>query len=347
MKGSVYSAGFSNNSSNFTKQDCALVAHRLDLTPMGKQIHSTKLPPRKRPVMQRWGKIGQEIRERRKRFKFPQSLVANWIGVSQRQLSLVEAGKAGLTDEQVVKLNLEFDKRKKGTVLDALAFRPLNLLPENEFLSIQQTILTEWEYPDLWFFGIRHLPVLRESRYQDMWAANLQSGISYNLIMILDKIVDEPSFQHLQNVLSDISGRLEKDQKQHKTITIYGLIIRKMAEDESGPLAKTCRSYSQMKAHFDQHYPNFVNVKNMENIADAGFDECRAILHYGWLRSVVYYQGDRGQKSFAAVLLDNISNNPKCSRDGESGWTFLSPTATADLQTHIAHFAGIIKSRGK
>jgi DNA-binding XRE family transcriptional regulator len=312
---------------------------------MQKQTNNPTTQPRNRPIMPHWKKVGREFRERRKRRKIAQSVAASWIGVSQRQLSLVEAGKAGLTDDQILTLSSQFEKIEKGVVLDALEFRPLNLLPENEFLSVQQTMLANWKYNDLWFLGIRHLPVLKERRYQDAWVNNLQNGTSYNLIMVLDKLMESSAFGLLQKALSEISGRLEKEAKPHKKITIYGLTIRETNTNEKGPLAMTRESYAKFKSHFDTYYSNFAEVKPTVNITDPDFDECRAILHYGWLRSVVCYEGERGRNSFAAVYLDHLSNNPQSSADGESGWTFLSPITTTDLQTHIAQFAAIMANR--
>ena len=255
---------------------------------------------------------------------------------------MFESGLARLAPKQIEMLASRFERLEKGIGIEVLEFRPLNLLSEKEFLVIQQKMLADSKYNNLWFFGVRHLPVLRDAAYEEKWAENIgEKGICYNIVMVLDKLMDESKFERLQGIISRISRKVEEiGDDRHGKINILGVTIGKTKEKgfKNSELGRHCEYFNRLKLHFTNQFKDYVSINGPFSMAESKYEKCRAILHYGWLRSVVCYLGDRGINSFASVFLEYISNNPRCRDSGESGWTFLSPDATDILLVNIREF---------
>jgi len=301
------------------------------------------MKPYKRQVISEMQRIGSEVRTRRKRLKLSQNDLASWIQVKPRRYGYFETGRARLTTSQIAEIEARLDAAEKGD--EYLRHRPLNLLPERNFLSVQQKLRTGRKYSDFWLFGLRHLPILRDATYETAWRENLRSGINYRLVWCLDEELSDVTVQLLETTISKVVVSAHADSAAGVgTVTIYGICIGDPKESRrsraSSLLVKEAAQFSELAKRFKKLGPQqAIITKGPIVMSGAKYETCRPILHYGWLRSVVFYQGAQDLDSYAAVFLENVSNDPKASGSGESGWTFLTPFATAALRIHIRAFA--------
>lgn len=284
---------------------------------------------------------GKAVKARRIKHNLTQQQVAGWAQVSQRHYSYFEAGRARLAWNTINALNSRFDRLDKGEMVVDLA-SPVNLLQEDQFLSVQQRMLNDSPtYKNLWLFGVRRLPVLTETAYQDKWVENLNGGISYNVFLVLDEPMDARTLQLFQSAVSGISTRVKAGNTAgHGRIVVHGLTNN---GDDANEIKQ---QFSLLKAHLEKHFKGVAEATGPHLLTSPDFERCRAILLYGWLRSIVFYEDSLDANSFAAVFLENISNDPQCSGDGESGWTFLTRRAVSELHLNIRAFiAQVQKSK--
>ncbi len=284
------------------------------------------------------------MRMLRLKHNLPQEVVAAWGGVSARQYGYFESGLARLAWNTIQKLKSTFEGLDKGEVVVDRA-RPLNLLDEEDFLSIQQNMLrsSDHTYRNLWFFGVRRLPVLTETIYQNKWAENLcEREISYNVFLVLNKPMDELTIQLLRSAVSNISAQVKASAAhKHGRINIFGLTNGEKVNVDIE------RQYQELQRHLKENFKGIAEATGPHNMFTSTFKACRAILLYGWLRSIVFYEDHLDANSFAAVFLDNLSNDPQCSGKGESGWTFLTRNARSDLLLHIRAFTLALSKKTK
>lgn len=277
------------------------------------------------------------IRERREKHQLSQEDLAAWIGVSQRKFSYFEEARGRLSARQIQTINTNLDVLDRGGSVADIAL-PLNLLDEDQFLAIQQKRLSEPNrYIKIYLFGVRRLPVLKQQAYQEKWVENLMGLISYQVFLRLDSLADVDIIPELEKAVSKISeGLLGVKQTNRGAITVYGL-------------TSWSKTHPQLKARFaefQEHLKQFKGISAAEGpyeMVKPWFDGCRELLLYGWLRSVVFYEDSRGAHSFAAVYLNEVSNDPECSDDGEEGWTFLGHGPTLKLGERIRVFDQAIK----
>jgi transcriptional regulator with XRE-family HTH domain len=292
-------------------------------------------------------RIGASVRARRKRLKLSQTDVAAWIHVRPRRYGYFETGRARLTPQQIQEIEARLDAVEKGE--EFLRHRPLNLVPERNFLSVQQKLLKGRKYSDFWLFGLRQLPVLRDSTYQSIWHENLKDGINYRLVWCLDEELSDVTIQLFQTTISQIVSSLPTaGKKKQGKVTIYGVCIgdpeneklqTRTAGAQPSLLVKQSEQFRKLAG---SPFSSFVTIKGPIVISRPEFERCRPVVHYGWLRSVVFYQGAEDLHSYAAVFLENVSNDPRASGHGDVGWTFLTPVATAALRVHIRAFADLV-----
>lgn len=301
----------------------------------------------KRKLLPDMEKLGGDFKVRRERLKLSQAQVALWLGIAARKYGYFESGRARLTPKQLATVATSLERLEKGELY--LRYHPLNFLSESEFLAVQQKMLNEWKYTDFWFFGLQQLPVLREVTYQQAWAENLYANTNYHLIWCLDEPMEAATFQLLQISITEVLERLGILQtKESKAaagqIKLYPVTIGNPEAKGEENVGENYRRFNKLKAHLETNYRKHAVVYAPLGMHAPQFAKCRPILHYGWMRSVVCYEGERGANSFAALLHEHVSNDPKCSGDGESGWTFMTRAATANLLFHVHSFAECLPS---
>jgi len=285
---------------------------------------------------------GARLRKRREALKLHQNALALLIGVSPRKYGYMETGHTTLSPSQRAKLLNYLDKAdaavKQSGSLPPQPTQPLNLLPEEKFLEIQQGLLANGQFSDFWLFGLCSLPVLRDQTYQRTWMENILAGKNYNIICRCD----EPEGLHIQEFRDAIStilrdvNTLKKDNANLGKITLYPISI-------GAPGMAKKALFGNLKGYFDGNFPAPapVSILDIKSISGLKYRPLLPILFYGWHRSVVCYLDKGKTRSFAAMLLENISANPYGT--DQPGWVFISPTACTDLIDLIREFEKLMK----
>jgi len=273
---------------------------------------------------------GEQFKQSRVALGVTQGTAAKWLGISQRKLSYFENGRSELTKEELNLAETHFDRLKRGDFLWDVP--SLNLLPEPQFIMIQQSIIKNSAWKDFWFFGIQKLPVLTQASYEETWADNLANGINYRLFWVLQD--HNPGlYKNVQNAFSRVADLVKKKNKSpHGSIFLYGIAIGNINDP-------AVQAFAAIGKHFKEHFPNTVKPSSLLDFSLARFEKCRSILQYGWQSSVVLYVDKSGAKTFAATFLENVSNDPK---GGEKGWTFFNPDATGVLESITDAFQLIV-----
>ena len=134
---------------------------------------------------------GARLKALRKSQGLSQDEVGEVINLSGRMVSNIERGLRDLTDDEVAKIESEYNISLASfdaidQPVDLESHRPL--LTEREFFKAQQTFLEskpEGSY-DLWFLKPDSLPMLQSDSVIETWSKNLLRGFDYRTIWLLD-----------------------------------------------------------------------------------------------------------------------------------------------------------------
>src|SRR3989344_2569056 len=284
-------------------------------------------------------KIGEKFMVRRKRLKISQTVVAEWLGVSQRHVSYFEEGKARLSSRQIVTLNDKLAATEKGAPTQ-IPPKPLNLLSAIDFLQII-TETKESDVADVWLFGPEKSAIFLDRALKDSWTACVDTGATLHVVWRLDVKMEKYAMRLFSGVAARIICDLTRSSSPPSEIGSIDIYAIRGANQGYGGNAE---SYRDLQDHFKQElFSGRVKVHDPVDISSEKFDRFHSLLDLGRFGPVLAYSGKSNTPGVlvspiaVGVMIEHVSLKPHTCADisfegmreiAESGWVFL---ATDDM----------------
>ncbi len=290
--------------------------------------------------------LGRHLRERRVRAKLSQQDLASRLGISQRLYSYFESGQIALSAERLAIAESVIDTAEIGAL--SAAIPPMRLLSHREFYAVLHSMLADWKYLSAWYFGPCDLPVL-DDRYNCMQMRDLlRLGTDVHVLWRLDDYLSDERFQFIESALCEVAISATPDHSlKPKTgrLFIDGL-VNSNANHELSPCRENAKRFISLKALLERASADHCTVCGPIYPSAPNYVRFRNLIHYGWDAPIVFFEGNLGANSLAAVLMDDVSNDPKSVTLRSTGWTCLSRKTTASLLLHCHAFEEVSAATG-